>query len=134
MIIVDTNVIAYLFLAGEYTTRAEIALKMDPEWAVPLLWRSELCSVLTQYLRKVILTGDDCRRIMDEAGRLVGGREYTVPSGRVFEAVIKSSCSAYDCESVVLAEDLGVSMITADRRIVCDFPGVAVSLEDFVNR
>jgi len=134
MIVVDTNVIAYLFLTGEYSERAEIALQVDPEWAAPLLWRSELRSVLAGYLHKEVLTTADCLRIMDEAGRLVSGREYVVPSGRVFEAVSQSSCSAYDCEFVVLAQDLGVPLVTADARILADFPEVAVSLEVFVDR
>jgi predicted nucleic acid-binding protein len=134
MIVVDTNVIAYLFLAGEYSERAEIALQVDPTWAAPLLWRSELRNVLAGYLRKKILTVADCLRIMAEAGRLVEGREYAVPAGRVFEAVLQSGCSAYDCEFVVLAQDLGVPLITADSRILADFPDVAVSLEVFVDR
>jgi predicted nucleic acid-binding protein len=70
---------------------------------------------------------------MEEAARLIAGREYTVPSGRVFEAVTKSTCSAYDCEFVAVAEDLGVPLVPADNRILNDFPDLAVSLEAFVN-
>jgi len=132
MIVVDTNVIAYLFLTGEFSGRAEVALRVDSEWAVPLLWRSELRNVLALYLRKGVLTADDCLRIMQEAARLVEGREYTVSSDRVFEAVSVSGCSAYDCEFVALAEDLGVPLVTADTRILNDFPGLAVSLQAFV--
>lgn len=134
MIVVDANVIAYLFLAGEHSKRAEIALQMDPEWAVPLLWRSELCNVLAGYLRKDILTNSDCLRIMEEASRMLAGREYAVPLARIFEAVEDSKCSAYDCEYVALAQDLGVPLITADERILANFPEVAVALTRFVTR
>ena len=131
MIVVDTNVLAYLYLTSDFSDLAERALLTDSEWAVPLLWRSELRNVLALYLRRKILTSADCLRVMEEAGRLVAGREYAVPSGRIFETVAVSSCSAYDCEFVVLAQDLGVRLLTADERILTDFPEVAISLKDF---
>jgi predicted nucleic acid-binding protein len=55
MIVVDTNVIGYLFLSSERSFQAERALQNDIEWAAPLLWRSELCSVLVMYLRKNLI-------------------------------------------------------------------------------
>lgn len=41
MIVVDTNVLGYLFLTSEHSPWAERVLAKDPEWATPLLWRSE---------------------------------------------------------------------------------------------
>lgn len=37
MIVVDSNVVAYLYLPGEYTAAAEALFGHAPEWAVPLL-------------------------------------------------------------------------------------------------
>ena len=37
MIVVDTNVIAYLALPTEYTSNAEKLLAVDPEWTAPVL-------------------------------------------------------------------------------------------------
>ena len=42
MIVVDTNVVAYLYLRGEFAAQAEAWLKRDREWAAPRLLRSEL--------------------------------------------------------------------------------------------
>jgi len=132
MIVVDTNIIGYLFLNSPRSTQAETALKKDSTWAAPLLWRSELRNVLTLYLRKGLLTLEDALQIMEEASRLLAGREFAVPSLAVLTLADQSTLSAYDCEFVALAQDLGVPLVTVDRQILRDFPQVAVGLEEFV--
>jgi len=52
MIVVDTNVIAYLLIPGIFTDQAKATLAKEPHWAAPLLWWSEFRTVLTFYLRK----------------------------------------------------------------------------------
>ena len=132
MIVVDTNIIAYLYLESGRSMQSEQALKKDPQWAAPLLWRSELRNVLALYLRKDILALEDIQRIMREAALLMKGREYEVASLQVLKLVASSSCSAYDCEFVALAKDLGIPLVTVDKKILREFPKVAVSLDQFV--
>ncbi len=67
MIVVDTNIIACLYLTSEFTARAETQLQKDPEWATPLLWRSELRNILAGYLRRQTLTLGQARQIVAEA-------------------------------------------------------------------
>ena len=132
MIVVDTNVLAYLFLTSEHATQAEQALRSDPEWAAPLLWRSEFRNVLAHYIRRELLTVQEAGAIMDAATDLMRGREYEVVSHRVLALAAASTCSAYDCEFVALAQDLGVPLLTADRQILQEFAPVAVPLSDFL--
>ncbi len=132
MIVADTNLISYLFLPGDRTPAAEAVLVRDPDWAAPLLWRSEFRNVLAGYLRQGRLDLSVAQAIMGEAEALLAGREYSVPSERVLETVAGSGCSAYDSEFVVLARDLGVPLVTADRRILQAFTGLACSPEAFV--
>jgi predicted nucleic acid-binding protein len=125
MIVVDTNVIAYLWLPGESTDAAERLLKKDPDWNAPLLWRSEFRNVLAGCLRRGDLVLETALQIVDEAERQMSGGEFTVPSAQVLARVAESDCSAYDCEFVVLAEELGLSLVTSDEKLVRSFPRIA---------
>jgi predicted nucleic acid-binding protein len=125
VIVVDTNVIAYLYLPGDRTADAEALCRDDPEWAAPLLWRSELRNLLATQVRSERLDLAAAQSIQAEAEQLLQGREFAVDSAEVLRLAAESDCSAYDCEFVVLAEYLDAPLISADRRLVDRFPGRA---------
>jgi predicted nucleic acid-binding protein len=128
VIVVDTNVIAYLYLPSEHTAHAEALLARDPEWVLPTLWRSEFRNVLTGYLRRGHLTLAQAVAIQTEAEALVDGCEYDVASGRVLALAHESTCSAYDCEFIALAQQLGVRLVTVDRKLRQAFPQTTTPL------
>ena len=128
MIVVDTNVLAYLYLQTSHTPLAEALFHKDPEWAAPVLWRSEFRNVLAGYLRRKALTLDQACAIQAEAEGLMAGNEHEVDSTRVLELVRDSDCSAYDCEFVELAMRLGVKLVTMDSKLLKAFPRHATSL------
>ena len=128
MIVVDSNVVAYLYLPGEHTEKAEALLEKDPEWAAPLLWRSEFRNILAGYMRRKTLTFDTARDLQMEAESLLAGAEHEVDSRLVLELVRDSDCSAYDCEFVALAMSLGVKLVTEDKKLLKAFPKHAVAL------
>lgn len=128
MIVVDTNVLAYLYLPCEHTAAAESLLERDPDWAAPLLWRSELRNVLLGYARRGALTLAQATAIQTEAEDLMRGAEYEVDSAAVLALAEKTDCSAYDCEFVTLANALGTRLVTQDRRVLQAFPETASAL------
>ena len=131
MIVVDTNVIAYLLLPSEHTQAARAAYGRDPVWAAPLLWRSEFRNVLATSIHRGHMTLEDAVEVVDIATELMQGREYAVDSADVLNLASLSSCSAHDCEFVALAQELRVPLVTADRRIRKSFGEETVSLADF---
>ena len=132
MIVVDTNLIAYLFIEGEHSAQAERVLEKDPEWAAPLLWASEFRNVLVKCVRSGLVEMADAYRIMAEAESLMSGGEYALVSAEVLEIATISSCSAYDAEFVALARDLGVTLVTLDKAVLGAFPETAVAPSRFL--
>lgn len=128
MIVADTNVIAYLYLPGECTEAAEALLQEDAEWVAPVLWRSELRNVLATYVRRGSLSLDQALAVQEEAEDLMRGAEYEIDSPSVLKLAEDSGCSAYDCEFVGLALQLGVSLATRDAELLAAFPEVARGL------
>ena len=91
MIVVDTNTVAYLLLPGDHTDSARAALRRDPAWAAPLLWRSEMRNILALQLRQGHMSLASAREVMTLAEALLAGREYAVESARVLELAVANS-------------------------------------------
>jgi len=128
VIVVDTNVVAYLYLPSEYTAAAETLLERDPDWAAPILWRSEFRNILAGYLRRKTLTFDHAWALQAEAEALLTGLEFEVDSETVLRLVQTSDCSAYDCEFIALATQLDTKLVTADKKLLKAFPERATTL------
>lgn len=128
MIVVDSNVVAYLYLPGEHTEKAERLLALDADWAVPLLWRSEFRNIVAGCLRRKLVTFSAARELQAEAESLLAGGEHEVDSRLVLELVRDSTCSAYDCEYVALAMTLGVKLMTMDAKLRRAFPAQTMPL------
>lgn len=132
MIVVDTNTIAYLYLPSDFTSSIEAVLQKDSDWAAPVLWRSELRNILAFYMKKRLLDISEATAVQSRAELLLRGNEYEVDSLNVLEIAYRSGCTAYDCEFVYLAQSLNTKLITADKKLFREFPGLAMQAADFV--
>jgi predicted nucleic acid-binding protein len=128
MIVVDSNVLAYLYLPGEYSTAAEALLEQDSDWAAPILWRSEFRNILAGYLRRKAITFEQAVSLQREAESLLEGAEFELESHAVLELVRDSDCSAYDCEFIALAMKLDTKLVTMDKKLLRAFPKRAIAL------
>jgi len=128
MIVVDSNVLAYLYLPGEYTAAAEALLEQDSDWAAPILWRSEFRNILAGCMRRKAITFEQANSLQREAESLLEGAEFELESVAVLELVRDSDCSAYDCEFIALAMKLGTKLVTMDKKLLRAFPKRAIAL------
>ena len=131
MIVVDTNIIAYLLIEGDRTSNCRKVMSQDPDWCVPFLWRSEFRSVLSLHMRQAGMTLAGAVTRSAEAEKLLDGREYSIASSTILSLTERHPVSAYDAEFVCLADKLGTRLVTTDKSILKHFPDLAVSPEDF---
>jgi predicted nucleic acid-binding protein len=132
--VVDSNVLIYFWLPGEFAGLAEAAKAADGVWVAPILWRAEFRNVLAGYLRRRLLTESEANAAYLNAQKDLGANEYSVPAERILKLVLASDCTAYDCEYVALAQDLGVPLVTTERQVLRAFPKTAMSLEKFAQK
>jgi len=84
------------------------------------------------YLRRGIISEKAALEVISQAEKFLKGREYMLDSEDIMKCLLKSSCTAYDCEFVALAQKLSVPLITMNKKILSEFPHSAVNISDFV--
>ncbi|MBN4054335.1 type II toxin-antitoxin system VapC family toxin [Nitrospira defluvii] len=132
MIVVDTNIIAAFYLPTTYSKKAGDLYKYESQWTAPLLWKSEFRNVLALYMRKKLVTLEQALQIQEAAESLLANNEFEIPSSRLLPLIQKSACSGYDCEFVVLADQLGTRLVTQDKQVIKTFPKIALSILAFL--
>ena len=134
MIVVDTNIISYFYLNSAYSSFAEEIFKKEPIWSAPLLWRSEFRNVLSMYMKRKILSLSEALEIFELAETLLQENEYEINSFQVLRLAETSGCSAYDCEFISLSNDLRITLVTEDKKILNSFPESTKSMAQFLGK
>ncbi len=134
MIVADTNLISYLLIEGEKTELARKVWARDSDWAMPPLWKSEFLSVLVVASRAGALEEEQARRIWRRSRVFMDATELEPDGERVLKIAMERDISAYDAQFVAAAAELGVPLVTADKRILSRCPDLATSLEDLCSR
>lgn len=125
MIVVDTNIIAYLLIEGEFTGVVQKLRNDQSEWIAPRLWLDEFINVLAT-AERMSLISELADATLTLACEAMEGRSYDIPAQRILSVARRTGCSAYDSQYVCLAEDLGVSLYTYDREILNKCPDIAI--------
>lgn len=131
MIVVDTNVVAYLLIEGERTASARELWRQDSDWQLPELWRHEFLNVLATYARLGGAPVQDAENIWWAACDLLGGGLHAVDMSAALRLAVEAKVSAYDAQFVVLAQLLGVKLVTEDKHLLALFADLAVSLQAY---
>jgi len=119
-------------LPSDHTELCEQLFKWDPEWVVPVLWKSEFRDVVILYMRKKLIDLPEAMQITEKVENQMKEREFHVNSIQVYNLADQSDCSSYDCEFISLAEDLDTKLITMDKQILRSFPERTVKPKDVI--
>ena len=126
MIVVETELIAGLYLPTEFTDIAEELYEKDPYWLAPFIWRSEFLSVISIFLNKKLISLDKASEAVELAERQMKHREYRAVAYDVLEKSMGSGLNTRDCEFISLASFSGFKLVTLDEKILEKFPDIAV--------
>lgn len=132
MLVVDTYIIAGLYLKNPNTADIQALLARDPHWFAPRLWRSEFRNILIQYIRHGTIALVDAWDLMAAGEKLIDTVDIEAMAARVLRLAHSSGCSAYDCEYVALARDMGTTLITFDNKLLTAFPTIAATPSAFL--
>jgi predicted nucleic acid-binding protein len=134
MIVVDTNLLAYLLLPTSHAAQAEAVLIRDPDWIAPTLIHSEFRNVLLGAVRRNDIAREDADSFLARAHEVITVPDEPIDGHAVFALALQSGCSAYDCEFVWLARRLRIPLVTADKKVLNSFSDLAVTPETFLTR
>jgi len=131
LIVVDTNVLVHFSFETPLSSSANTLFSIDPFWYAPYLWRSEFRNTLALKMRHEGLRFEAALRTIRETEHQLYDCERFVDPEQVMQLVASSTCTAYDCEFVALAQELRVPLVTTDKQLLRDFPRVARPLADY---
>jgi predicted nucleic acid-binding protein len=131
VIVADTNLVSYLLMEGEQTPAAREVRQRDPQWVLPPLWRSEFLNVLATSCRAAVIDLEQALSAWHLALELFTLYEPEPQGVAVLETAVRDGLSAYDAQFVVVARQLGVPLVTSDRKILSACPDIAVAIEAF---
>lgn len=134
MIVVDTNIIAYLLIRGERTEEARQLYAHDPNWVTPPLWQHEFLNVLATLVKQSGGNVANALVLWQQAQTLFLNQERAIKLSDALILATSYGISAYDAQYLTLAQLLDCVLITEDKRLVQKFPDRAMTMQTFLQR
>ncbi|MCC6210346.1 MAG: type II toxin-antitoxin system VapC family toxin [Burkholderiales bacterium] len=116
MVVVDTNVVAYLLIEGERTADAQTLYLQDPDWRSEGFLLVEFSNLLATYVRNGRLDASAAADLLANAESSLTGI-VNLPHSRALTLALELGVSAYDARFVAVARGLGTRLVTEDARL-----------------
>jgi predicted nucleic acid-binding protein len=126
VIVVDTNLVLYVLIPGEFTDAARIAYQSDPEWVAPASWKPELLNVVSTYCRKKLLSIDEGVEIYRRGRSLVRDLPVEPEPAHVLNLSVASGISGYDSIFAAAARMNSLPLVTFDQQLLKALPDTAI--------
>ena len=129
MVVVDTNVVAYLLIAGDRTRDAQALFVRDPDWNSETFVLVEFSNVVATYLRVGALSQAQAHALMHQAEKTIGGL-VNLPHAQALLIAEEFGVSAYDARFLGAAQNLQSKLVTEDTRLRAAAPALTMSIAD----
>jgi predicted nucleic acid-binding protein len=133
VVVVDTNVVAYLLIEGDRTAQAQALYARDPDWRSEGFLLVEFCNLLATCIRAGRLDGDSAAGLLGSAERTVTG-VVNLPHARALALAAEFGVSAYDARFLAVARQLGTKLITEDAKLLRAAPALTQTLAQSLAR
>jgi len=130
MVLVDTNVIAPLYVRSARTEAVEELFARDAVWRTEPLALIELSNVLITYERSRYITAATARDCLNRAAAFLQPHLFRVSHQAALEAALDYRVTAYDARFLALADQLGSRLVTEDARLRAAAPALTQSLAE----
>ncbi len=129
MIVVDTNVLAYLLIAGDRSKEAQTLYAQDSEWYSEAFVLVEFCNIIVTYQRMGDLSRNQTEQLLNEAEARMRGL-VNVPHIAALRTAQQFVVSAYDARFLAAAENMGTKLVTEDAKLRIAAPALTQSLTE----
>jgi predicted nucleic acid-binding protein len=134
MVVIDTNVLAYLLLVGNKTEEAQALLVQDGDWRSDYFVLVEFTNVLVTYIRTRGLPREQAAGLLSEAEGLLGDGLQFAPHNDALTLASQYSVSAYDARFLAVARSHDARLVTEDAKLRAAAPALTVSLAEALSR
>ena len=117
MVAVDCNVLAYALIDDAHTAQARALLERDPDWQSDTLVLTEFTNILATAMRVRGLSLTDALSALVRAQDVVDAGLHEADHADVLSLAAELRISAYDARYVVVANALGVRLVTEDAKL-----------------
>ena len=116
MLLVDTNVLAYLLIEGDQTRNAQALFALDGQWCSEGFVLVEFSNMLATYTRTGALRAQQGIGLLGEARALLS-TVHNVRHEVALDTAMEFNISAYDARFVATAIEMRTKLITEDARL-----------------
>lgn len=129
MRIVDTNVVAYLLIAGDATPQAQALWQADPDWRSDSFYRIEFSNLLATQVRAKALTLTQATALLERAQAMVTATPE-LTHAQALRLAASLGVSAYDARFLAAAQAAGTTLVTQDSRLRKAAPALTQSIAE----
>jgi predicted nucleic acid-binding protein len=129
MVVVDTNILAYLLIEGDRTRDVQALFARDADWKSEAFVLIEFSNILATYLRADSLTRNQAHALLVEAEKRLTGL-VNLPHARALRVAEQFGVSAYDARFLGAAQSFKARLGTDDSRLRKAAPALTISLSE----